>query len=222
MVTRQTSIQFDGVVQWQCKKDVSPSLTHWSYVFLALTPRHVTAFVSDLRPATCEIGLCCGVADDAIPDTTRPSRLANVYTCLNLPRLRIWSRLTCLYFIDLLTLCLKIYRVALLGAPQTCRPIDLDKQTKPDSRCWLEDFFLFSFFGGVGGVGVELWLNVFKPWNDYRITTDIILLSPQGGGPELKLSGTKGNIYWTDNYQFSNSYVNIIIIVKMPLIKVNI
>ena len=27
-----------------------------------------------VRPAMCEIGLCCDVADDAIPDTTRPSR----------------------------------------------------------------------------------------------------------------------------------------------------
>ena len=49
VVTRETSIHFDGVVQWQCKKDVSPSLTHWSYVFLALTHWNVTAFVSDLR-----------------------------------------------------------------------------------------------------------------------------------------------------------------------------
>ena len=49
VVTRETSIHFDGVVQWQCKKDVSPSLTHWSYVFLALTHWNVTAFVLDLR-----------------------------------------------------------------------------------------------------------------------------------------------------------------------------
>ena len=27
-----------------------------------------------VRPAMCEIGLCCDVADDAIPDITRPSR----------------------------------------------------------------------------------------------------------------------------------------------------
>ena len=72
VVTRETSIQFDGVVQWQCKKDVFPSLTHWSYVFLALQ-NPLKCHGVCVRPAMCQIGLCCDVADDAIP-TTRPSR----------------------------------------------------------------------------------------------------------------------------------------------------
>ena len=39
------------ILKAQCKKDVTPLLMHWSYIFLALTHRYVASFLFGKNPA---------------------------------------------------------------------------------------------------------------------------------------------------------------------------
>ena len=52
----RNDIEWKYILMGQCKKDVTPLLTHWSYVFLALTHRYILYFL--LPKYVCDIEMC--------------------------------------------------------------------------------------------------------------------------------------------------------------------